>query len=181
MTSSPYTQSAAQANAGFAERIFAAAHQHLRKLAIGDIRANLEERCRVSTCKARALAASEAKATQLAEGLAHAPTALDLFLAREKGAASAEDARPQMLLSSVRLGDAQKARLEDLFSTCGIQKKLVEVGRGPPRSSRAAPWSHLDDPHEPHGEAAHARATEACAASLAATRLLAQERVPRFW
>ena len=72
-----------------------------------------------------AVAASDARATQLAEGLAHAQLALDLFLARRKGAALAGDARPRMLLSSVRLGEEEKAHWEDLFSTYG------------PRSSRA--------------------------------------------
>ena len=46
----------------------------------------------------RAIAASGAEATQLAEVLAHAKIALDLFLAKQKGAASAVDAKPQMLL-----------------------------------------------------------------------------------
>ena len=63
-----------------------------------------------------AFAANEAEATPLADGLAHAQTAFDLFFAREKGAASAEDARPPMLLSSVREGDAEKAHMESLLT-----------------------------------------------------------------
>ena len=62
--------------------------------------------------EARAVGASEAKATELAEGLALAQMALDLFLAKEKRAATFEGARPQMMLSSVRLGD----RMTDIFA-----------------------------------------------------------------
>ena len=64
----------------------------------------------------RAIAANGAKATQSAGGLAHAQIALDLFLAREKGATSAVGARPQMLLSSVRLGEAQLCHSEEMVS-----------------------------------------------------------------
>ena len=56
----------------------------------------------------KAKAASEAKATQLAEGLTQDQMELDLIFAREKGPTSSAIARPQMLSSVRRLGHVKE-------------------------------------------------------------------------
>ena len=105
-----------------------------------------------------ATAASGAKATTLAESLAQAQISLDLLLAREMG----------------------------IYSRCRCQTPdaavFTQTGRGREgargrsvqhlwHSEEVLRESHLDDPQEPHGEAALAHATEACAAPMAATRV----------
>ena len=91
----------------------------------------------------------------------------------EKGGTWAVDATPQMLLSSVRLSEAEKAHLEDLFRTYGIRKKWEE--------RRGAAELHPDAISTTNRNLMEvqplAHTSEACAASLAATRVLSQDRV----
>ena len=111
-----------------------------------------------------AIAASGATATQLAEGLAHAKIALDLLFAREERYTGFWCQTTDATVFS----QTRRSREGAFGRSVHHWWHSEEVVRRPPCSSRAALWSHLDDPQELHGEAASAHAIEACAASLAA-------------